>query len=87
MAPRNSGALVVGYAKGDSRRFEVRHASGLVTLEDTPWERSIVGGSCLSCGRDVYMNHLGYSAVLENDADVVCQDCEDRYAADITRSL
>ena len=99
---RNSGALVVGYRKEDQRRFSrivggrsfrvggmvvpVLGASRTLTLEG-PYRCDIVGGKCISCGRDVYLNQLGYSAVLEKDADVVCMECEDRYSADITRAL
>jgi hypothetical protein len=47
----------------------------------------ILAGSCVSCGAGVFLNKLGYSAVLEKDADVCCMQCEDRYSAEISRSL
>lgn len=99
---RNSGALVIGYRKEDLRRFQREVPGGVLrfggrvvpvigarrtlTLEG-PYRCDIIGGKCISCGRDVYLNQLGYSAVLEKDADVCCMECEDRYSADISRSL
>lgn len=100
MAPRNSGALVVGFRKEDPRRHvrdvpyreivaggqRIPLLGARVRLTDS-LECTIVGGRCISCSREVYLNQMGYSAVIEKDADVVCMDCEDRYSAEITRSL
>lgn len=104
---RNAGALVVGFRKGDVRRFAVRRAmesrargklirtpsgmlvpaEGVVNIRPQDLDCNTVGGRCVSCGADVYLNQLGYSAVLEKDADVACMECEDRFGAEITRSL
>lgn len=98
--PRNSGALVVGYRKDDLRRH-VRAVPGTVIRAggrvvpilgrtvrlEGEYECTIVGGRCISCGCDVYLNRWGYSAVLEKDADVACMECESRYSADMTKSL
>jgi hypothetical protein len=107
MAPRNSGALVVGYRLEDPRRYAERRAAesrargrfirtpsgalvpaeGVVRMRARDLDCEIDAGRCISCGQAVYLNSLGYSAVLERDADVCCMQCEDRYSADITRSL
>lgn len=98
--PRNSGALVVGYRREDLRRFQrdmpYRQvvAGGLavpllgarVKLTGD-LQCNTIGGRCISCGHDVYLNRMGYSAVLEKDADVCCMECEDRYSAEMTRQL
>jgi hypothetical protein len=72
----------------------VRHPSGaivplagVVKRETSDLDCTIDAGRCISCGHAVYLNSLGYSAVLEKDADVACMECEDRYAAELTRSL
>lgn len=62
-------------------------ASGVVNMRAADLDCNILAGSCISCGTGVYLNSLGYSAVLEKDADVCCMECEDRYSAEITRSL
>lgn len=97
MAPRNSGALVVGYRKEDERRFVRDMPAGFDPgsrlflparrIDLGEFRCEIDAGTCISCGARVFLNHWGYSAVLEKDADVVCFDCEDRYSADITRGL
>lgn len=100
MAARNSGALVVGYRREDRRRhvrdipYRVVQAGGVrvpllgarVRLTGA-MECNRIGGRCISCGHDVYLNEMGFSAVLEKDADVCCMECEDRYSAEMTRSL
>lgn len=107
MAPRNSGALVIGFRKEDERRYAARRAlearavgrfirtpsgavvpaSGVVNMRAADLDCNILAGACVSCGAGVFLNSLGYSAVLEKDADVACMDCESRYSAEITRSL
>lgn len=47
----------------------------------------IVGGKCIGCSVDVYVNVFGASAIRERDADVCCEWCEKMYDADINRSL
>ncbi len=47
----------------------------------------IIGGRCIGCSRDVYVNAYGASAIRERDADVCCTRCEKMYDADINRSL
>lgn len=46
-----------------------------------------VGGKCVSCSCDVYVNSFGASAIRERDADVCCWRCEKMYDADLNRSL
>ncbi len=100
---RDSGDLVVGYRRYDERRFvrvirraSIRTAFGSVpilgsrdaTVRLPPdLECNLNGGPCISCHQDVYLNRLGWSALVEKDADVCCMDCEDRYSAEITRAL
>lgn len=100
--PRNSGALVVGFRKEDPRRNIHARAAlerarqrasglilppGVVRMEDHELDASIIGGKCIGCNRDVYLNRLGMSAVREKDADVCCVECEQGYGADLTYSL
>lgn len=75
MGEPHSHAIVVGYAKSDVRRH----------MKIPPADQR--AGRCISCGRDVYVNAYGLSAIVERDADVCCDDCEHRYSADINRSL
>lgn len=55
---------------------------GRVQVETVDLDCRILAGSCISCGRGVYVNALGYSAVVERDADVVCAECEPEVFAD-----
>lgn len=101
MAPRNSGALVIGFRRDDQRRYSRaiptswvpgRHGGltrvpAQVVKLPLDLQCHIQAGSCVGCGATVYLNQLGYSAVRERDADVCCMECEDRYSADISRSL
>lgn len=75
MPEARAHAIVVGFLEGDTRRhFKIPKAD-------------IVGGKCISCGKPVYFNLFGVSAIREKDADVVCDHCERRYGADIDRDL
>ena len=103
MAERGAGALVIGFRREDERRFArvvkpsaVRTAFGQAVLLGTrpqvitlppELQANMNGGPCISCGHDVYLNRLGWSALVERDADVCCMGCEDRYSAEITRAL
>ena len=62
-------------------------SEGTVNVTSSELDCTLVGGRCISCGADVYVNRLGASAIVEKDADVACMQCEDRYASDMTRSL
>lgn len=70
-----SHALVVGFHKDQTRRH----------LMIPPAE--IIGGRCISCGVNVYVNPSGAAAIRTRDADVVCERCESMYHAEINRSL
>lgn len=48
---------------------------------------TIVGGRCISCGNECYVNPSGAGAIRERDADVCCIRCERLFSADINRSL
>ena len=100
--PRNAGALVIGFRKGDPRRNVYARAAeerarqrasgillppGVVRLERHELDANIVGGKCIGCNQDVYLNSLGMSAVREKDADVACLECETHYGAELTYSL
>lgn len=100
--PRNSGALVVGFRREDERRFaRVAQPEAMIGNTRIPLlgqrprvyrlptelQCNLNGGACISCGRDVYLNRSGYSALIEKDADVCCTECEDRYSAEMTKSL
>lgn len=98
---RNSGALVVGYRKGDPRRYVQRRTSearakaarsglwlpGTVEMERHELDCHTIAGRCIGCNQDVYVNSLGMSAVREKDADVCCLQCETNYGADLTNSI
>ena len=72
-----SHALVIGYRKEQLRERLV---------EKIP-PADIVGGRCVGCSANVYVNVYGASAIRERDADVCCTVCEKLYDADINRSL
>jgi hypothetical protein len=76
MPEARSHALVVGFTR--EQLFERYHK---IPIAD------IVGGRCIGCSRDVYVNVFGASAIRERDADVCCTVCERMYDADINRSL
>lgn len=62
-------------------------SSGVVRRPEHELDCNHAAGACISCGRTVYLNSLGMSALHEKDADVCCMECEDRYSAEMTRSL
>lgn len=70
-------ALVIGY-----RREQLKER-----LIDKIPPAEIIGGRCIGCGCDVYVNIYGASAIRERDADVCCPRCESEYDADITRGM
>lgn len=70
-------ALVIGYRKEDVRRFTEKFPPA-----------TIDAGPCIAdCGRHVFFNASGISAVRDRDADVCCLQCEYQFAADINRSM
>lgn len=75
MPEARAHAIVVGFLKDDLRRFRK------IPVAD------IDGGRCISCSKPVFFNLFGVSAIREKDADVVCDQCERRYQADIDRAL
>ena len=75
MGNTRAHALVIGFRKSDDRRHLKYPAA------------EIVGGKCVGCSSDVYVNPFGAGAIRERDADVCCTFCEQKYDADINRSL
>lgn len=71
-----SHALVIGY-----RREQLAERYAKIPRAE------IVGGKCVGCSADVYVNVFGASAIRERDADVCCERCERMYDADINRSM
>jgi hypothetical protein len=77
MAEQRSHAIVIGFVREQIfERLKLKHPPA-----------DIVGGKCIGCSRDVYVNIYGASAIRERDADVCCERCEKLYDADINRSL
>lgn len=76
MPEARSHALVVGF-----RREQLAERYAKYPIAD------IIGGKCIGCSCDVYVNPFGASAIRERDADVVCGRCEVLYDADINRAL
>jgi hypothetical protein len=75
MPSTNPHGLVTAYHRDDNERWRK------VPPAD------ILGGNCVSCGCNVFVNVNGASALRERDADLICRRCDRLYGADADRSL
>lgn len=65
------GRVVVGYRENDRRRLLLRDRYGI---------ESVAIRKCMAgCGYPVYFFSGGVDAVRERDAEVVCDECRQRY--------
>ena len=71
MSSRGFGRVVVGYRHNDRRRYRLLDLYGITSV---PVRKCMAG-----CGYDVYFYSGGIDAVREKDAEVVCDECRQRY--------
>lgn len=71
--------IVVGHRKGSRRVHELEDQFGIRCVE----VRNCMAG----CGYPVYFASGGVAAVVDRDAEVICQECRDRYYGDLLREL
>ena len=73
------GRVVVGYRKQDRRRYLLEREQGLSSVETT---------TCAAgCGYPVFFVRSGYDAARFRDAEVICDDCYQRYKPEIQEAL
>lgn len=73
------GRVVVGYRANDRRRLKLLDDYGITSV---PVRKCMAG-----CGYDVYFYSGGIDAVRERDAEVVCDECRQRYYPEIMAEL
>lgn len=69
------GRVVVGYRSHDRRRHYLLDTFGISSV---PVRKCMAG-----CGYDVFFYSGGIDAVREKDAEVVCDECRQRYYPEI----
>ena len=73
------GRVVVGYRKHDRRRLRLIDEHGV---------HSVAVRNCAAdCGYPVFFVASGLAAARDRDAEVVCQECYDRYKDQIQEAL
>lgn len=73
------GRIVVGYRANDRRKLYLADTYGIQAVAI----RKCVAG----CGYDVYFYSGGVDAVRERDAEVVCDECRQRYYPEIMAEI
>lgn len=79
MSSRGLGRIVVGYRANDRRRLKLLDEFG---INSVPIRKCIAG-----CGYDVYFYSGGVDAVRERDAEVVCDECRQRYYPELMAEI
>ena len=73
-------AVLVGWSRGN---LQARFPKSL----PTQYHANTYAGKCVGCGCQVFVNASGAQHLRERDCDLVCELCESRHHADITKSL
>jgi hypothetical protein len=73
------GRVVVGYRANDRRRLRLEDEFGITSVA----VRRCVAG----CGYPVYFYSGGVDAIRDRDAEVVCDECRQRYYPEIMAEL
>jgi hypothetical protein len=79
VSSRGLGRVVVGYRANDRRRLQLLDTYGITSV---PIRKCMAG-----CGYDVYFYSGGVDAVRERDAEVVCDECRQRYYPEIMAEI
>ena len=79
MSSGGLGRVVVGYREGDRRRHQLQAQFGITSV----MVRKCVAG----CGYPVYFYSGGIQAVRDRDAEVVCDECRQRYYPELMAEL
>lgn len=73
------GRIVVGYRQNDRRRLQLLDTFG---VHSVPVRKCVAG-----CGYDVFFYSGGIDAVRERDAEVVCDECRQRYYPELMEDV
>lgn len=72
------GRVVVGYRPGDRR---------IKRAEDQGHPVRVTTSCAAGCGYPVWYTPSGYDAARNRDAEVICDDCYQRYKSEIQEAL
>jgi hypothetical protein len=73
------GRVVVGYRQNDRRRHQLLDQYGITSVA--------VRNCAADCGYPVYFFSGGIDAVRDRDAEVICDECRQRYYPEILADL
>jgi hypothetical protein len=73
------GRVIVGYREHDRRRYQIADEYG--------YQSVAVRKCAASCGYPVYFVTSGIDTARAKDAEVLCDECFQRYRADIYAEL